>query len=56
MPYVVLKTATTMDGKIATSNGSSKWITSEKSRKEVYKLRKLFVMLPSNNEEGGAVD
>jgi len=50
MPYVVLKTATTMDGKIATSNGSSKWITSEKSRKEVYKLRKQFdcIMTSSN--------
>ena len=50
MPYVVLKTATTLDGKIATSTGSSKWITSEASRKEVYKLRKLFdcIMTSSN--------
>jgi len=29
LPYIVLKTATTMDGKIATKTGSSKWITSE---------------------------
>lgn len=50
LPYVVLKTATTMDGKIATSNGDSKWITSEKSRAEVYKMRKEFdCILTSSN-------
>ena len=50
MPYVVLKTATTADGKIATSCGNSKWITSEKSRKEVYRLRKQFqCILTSSN-------
>ena len=50
MPYVVLKTATTMDGKIATKTGSSKWITSEKAREEVYKLRKEFdCILTSSN-------
>ncbi len=50
LPYVVLKTATTMDGKIATKTGSSKWITSEKSRKEVYKMRTQFdcIMTSSN--------
>ena len=50
MPYVVLKTATTMDGKIATKTGSSKWITSDKAREEVYKLRKEFdCILTSSN-------
>ena len=50
LPYVVLKTATTMDGKIATKTGSSKWITSEKSRKEVYRMRKDFdCILTSSN-------
>lgn len=39
MPYVVLKTAMTLDGKIATSTGDSKWITSPKSREYVHKLR-----------------
>lgn len=39
-PYIVTKTATTIDGKIATHNGDSKWITSERSRKLVKKLRK----------------
>jgi len=50
MPYVVLKTATTMDGKIASKTGDSKWITSEKARKEVYKMRKNFdCILTSSN-------
>lgn len=50
MPYVVLKTATTMDGKIATSSGNSKWITSEKARKAVYKMRREFdCILTSSN-------
>ena len=40
--FVALKTATTLDGKIATSNGSSKWITSEKARDEVHKIRKRY--------------
>ena len=42
MPYVVLKIATTMDGKISTSNGDSKWITSKDARSEVYTMRKEF--------------
>ena len=50
LPYVVLKTATTMDGKIAAKTGDSKWITSEKARKEVYKMRKEFdCILTSSN-------
>jgi len=39
MPYVILKTAMTLDGKIATSDGDSKWITSDASRHYVHKLR-----------------
>lgn len=42
LPYVVLKTATTMDGKIATQIGDSKWITSETARKYARKLRQDF--------------
>ncbi len=50
MPYVVLKTAVTMDGKIAAKTGSSKWITSENSRELVYKIRKNFdCILTSSN-------
>ena len=50
LPYVVLKTACTMDGKIATKTGDSKWITSNKSREEVYNIRKMFdcIMTSSN--------
>lgn len=40
--FVALKTATTLDGKIATKTGSSKWITSEKARNEVQKIRNRY--------------
>jgi len=42
MSYVVLKVAQSLDGKIALSNGESKWITSEASRMEGHKLRAEF--------------
>lgn len=38
-PYVILKTAMTMDGKISTYTGDSKWISGEDSRKYVQELR-----------------
>ncbi len=37
LPWVVLKTATTLDGKIATETGSSQWITSPISRRAVHR-------------------
>ncbi|QWR76893.1 bifunctional diaminohydroxyphosphoribosylaminopyrimidine deaminase/5-amino-6-(5-phosphoribosylamino)uracil reductase RibD [Candidatus Magnetomonas plexicatena] len=39
MPFVILKSAMTLDGKTATPDGFSKWISSEKSRHIVHKLR-----------------
>ena len=42
MPFIVVKTAMTLDGKIATVSGDSKWITNEKSRKFVHQLRDLY--------------
>lgn len=41
-PYVALKYAITLDGKIATKSGKSKWITGEKSREFVHHLRNRY--------------
>lgn len=38
-PFVILKTAVTMDGKIATASGHSKWITGEEARNHVHVIR-----------------
>ena len=40
--FVSIKTATTLDGKIATKTGSSKWITSSKAREKVMELRNAY--------------
>lgn len=39
VPYVFMKYAMTMDGKIATKTNQSKWITEEEARKHVHQLR-----------------
>ena len=38
-PWVVLKLASTLDGRIATRTGHSQWVTGEKARAEVHRLR-----------------
>ncbi|WJH34243.1 bifunctional diaminohydroxyphosphoribosylaminopyrimidine deaminase/5-amino-6-(5-phosphoribosylamino)uracil reductase RibD [Paenibacillus sp. CC-CFT747] len=38
-PFVTLKTASTLDGRIASRTGDSKWITNEHSREFVHTLR-----------------
>ena len=42
LPFVTIKLAQTLDGKIATSLGASHWITGEESRTEVHRLRSIY--------------
>ncbi|MDT8715935.1 bifunctional diaminohydroxyphosphoribosylaminopyrimidine deaminase/5-amino-6-(5-phosphoribosylamino)uracil reductase RibD [Clostridium sp. 19966] len=39
LPFCIMKTAMTLDGKIAAYTGDSRWVTGEASRKYVHKLR-----------------
>lgn len=39
IPYVILKTAMTIDGKIASHTGDSRWISGKESREMVHELR-----------------
>ncbi|MFT5206415.1 MAG: diaminohydroxyphosphoribosylaminopyrimidine deaminase [Candidatus Omnitrophota bacterium] len=38
-PFITLKAAQTLDGKLATSKGDSQWVTSPLARKQAHKLR-----------------
>jgi len=40
MPFVTVKVAQSLDGKIATHTGDSKWVTSDKSRSFAHRIRK----------------
>lgn len=42
MPYVTVKVAESLDGKIATKSGDSKWITSDKSRSFAHRMRRFY--------------
>jgi len=39
LPWVTLKAAATLDGKLATATGDSRWVTGEKARAWVHRLR-----------------
>ena len=45
IPYVALKYAMTLDGKIQTASGQSKWITGETAREHVHKLRHQYAAI-----------
>ncbi len=38
-PFIAIKSAQTLDGKIATRSGESKWITSQATRQKAYRIR-----------------
>lgn len=42
LPFVIVKVAESLDGKVATKTGDSKWITSDKSRAYAHRLRKNY--------------
>lgn len=42
MPFVLLKTAMTLDGKIATRTGDSRWVTGDAARNYVHNLRNWY--------------
>ncbi len=45
LPYVVMKAAMTLDGKIATRVGDSRWVSGEASRKIVHELRNEYAAI-----------
>lgn len=49
-PYVVMKYAMTLDGKIATYSGKSKWITSEEARNKVQETRNAYMGIMVGSE------
>ncbi|MDR2981499.1 MAG: bifunctional diaminohydroxyphosphoribosylaminopyrimidine deaminase/5-amino-6-(5-phosphoribosylamino)uracil reductase RibD [Puniceicoccales bacterium] len=48
-PLLALKTATTLDGRIATRTGESKWITGEDARQDVMRWRRYFPAIASSS-------
>ena len=49
-PFVAMKYAMTLDGKIACYTGDSKWITEEEARKHVHYLRKKYSAILVRNK------
>lgn len=50
LPFVVYKTAMTLDGKIATETGDSRWVSSEVSRQYVHQLRDRYDVILAGSE------
>lgn len=50
LPYLHIKAAITLDGRICSETGSSKWISSEEARREVHFLRESYdaIMIGKN--------
>lgn len=42
LPFIALKTATSLDGKIAAASGESRWITEEEARLHGHRLRNIY--------------
>ena len=42
LPFVTIKIAESLDGKIATSNSESQWITGEQSRDHAHRIRRFY--------------
>lgn len=49
-PMISVKIATSLDGKIACHNGQSKWITNERSRNYVQKIRSQYDCILTTNQ------
>lgn len=50
LPFVLYKSALTLDGKIATESGDSKWVSNEASRAYVHRLRDHFDVIMVGSE------
>ncbi len=50
LPFVVYKTAMTLDGKIASETGDSKWVSTDVSRQYVHQLRDRYDVILAGSE------
>ncbi len=50
LPFVVYKAALSLDGKIATETGDSKWVSNEKSRAYAHRLRNIYDVILAGSE------
>ncbi|MDR3270635.1 MAG: bifunctional diaminohydroxyphosphoribosylaminopyrimidine deaminase/5-amino-6-(5-phosphoribosylamino)uracil reductase RibD [Peptococcaceae bacterium] len=50
LPWVVYKSALTLDGKIATENGDSQWVSSDASRQAVQQMRNICDVIMVGSE------